>query len=302
MLCSICDLRRKHNNLQGPDKRKPDFAYNDIHPPCSRSGTYILDIVSVPSEGEGGEEGLSEDICSCLPRIFRNAAHISCRHTGSNAYALLDNQLDVTYIYNVHSCIRAERAIDMEKSSWSTYKPMRNTLPYLQQCPRQRRGFRKQHERHYADVSEQFELLALSWHIQACDSQIFSSDIHEVDLPVLRPDGDAYVVQGSHQPILDKNTVCPALGTGLPHRIRHIHKLFPDPCRSETDSSYSGEHVQLYTANNCHSDQHNHRNGYIDMAEASCCVPCIFRCICRKPQPFGRKIIEDSRKGGSYFI
>ena len=83
---------------------------------------------------------------------------------------------------------------------------------------------------------------------------------------------------------MDKDSIRADVGTWIPDSIRHIRQLLPDTFRSETHPSYTGEHVQLYTADNCHHHKHNSLYGHIDLAETHGSTDGFRWSIYRQPQ------------------
>ena len=105
-----------------------------------------------------------------------------------------------------------------------------------------------------------------------------------MDIPVLGDNVIANVVQRSIQPVVDKDTCHPDVGTGLPDSICDIHQLLPYPAGTEGNTPYPCEHVQLHPADHCHDHQHNHRNGHPDLAEDTGLSNGLRRSIHRQPK------------------
>ena len=88
-----------------------------------------------------------------------------------------------------------------------------------------------------------------------------------MDLPFFCIDVATVVIKRGSVIGMDKDSIRADVGTWIPDSIRHIRQLLPDTFRSETHPSYTGKHVQLYTADNCHHHKHNSLYGHIDLAE-----------------------------------
>ena len=110
MLCSICDLRRKHNNLQGPDKRRVDLASGHLHHAGNRSRRAVLAFIVVPTERESREEGLYKNICSLNALILYLPDNLPCRNSLHNSDGLFHTDLPFTDLHHDHRSHRSERA------------------------------------------------------------------------------------------------------------------------------------------------------------------------------------------------
>ena len=105
-----------------------------------------------------------------------------------------------------------------------------------------------------------------------------------MDLPFFSIDVATVVIKRDSVIGMDKDSIRADVGTWIPDSIRHIRQLLPDTFRSETHSSYTGEHVQLYTADNCHYHKHNSLYGHIDLAETHSGTDGFRWSIYRQPQ------------------